>query len=470
MPKNLLQDIKPIRRTTRRIDPASSLSSQSKKQSPKEQKPSEEKELIEKNDQSKEEEKEIKITESREDARKEYEAINRKILSQKYDKNNGSSGSRYTLWLVAIVALVFLIFSISSLFSKARITINPKIQDFTLNQSFEATKDANSSGALSFNIISLSGEEEKLVPTGEEKEYTQKAKGTVVLYNNFSSASQKLAIDTRLEGSNGKMYKTSSVVTIPGIKDGKPGSVEVEIYANEPGDTYNSSPIDFKILGFKGTPKYEKIYGRSKGDITGGLVGKLRLVGDEDKAKAVQELKVALQEKLFKKASGELPEGYLLFKDAVVFRVDDENMTTSAVANQNEVPVKIKGTLYGFLFEETNLTKGIVETIIPKYDGSEVYIPNLKDFNIVLASTGTIFNFSEVKNINFSLSGSSKIVWYSDEDKLKSALAGKSKKDFKSILSQYPNIDSADLVVRPVWKRDIPEDLKDIKIIINSPK
>lgn len=430
MPRNILQDIKPIRRTTRSVNTVVLTDT------PKEQK---------------EKPEEFKL-EAREEVRKKYE------------------GSRYGLWFVAIVALVFLIFAVSSLFAKARVTINPKVQDFTLNQTLSAVKDANSSGVLSFNLISLSGEEEKIVSTGEEKEYSQKAKGTIVLYNNFSTTPQKLAIDTRLEGSNGKIYKTETVIIVPGTKDGKPGSVEVGIYANEPGEASNTSPIDFKILGFKGSPKYEKFYGRSKGDISGGLVGKLRLVGEEDKAKAVEELKVVLQDKLFKKALGELPEGYILFKDAVVFRVDDENAGTLPTTGQDEIPVKIKGTLYGFLFEEKNLTKKIVETIIPKYDGSEVYIPNIKDFTVTLVTGGAVFNFSDIKNINFGLSGSSRIVWYSDEEKLKSALVDKPKKDFQHIMSEYPNIDSADLVVRPVWKRDIPSDPKDIKIIVNSPE
>ena len=47
-------------------------------------------------------------------------------------------------------------------------------------------------------------------------------------------------------------------------KDGKPGSVEVGIYGSSAGPEYNSIPIDFKIFGFKNTPKYAKIYARSK--------------------------------------------------------------------------------------------------------------------------------------------------------------------------------------------------------------
>jgi len=86
----------------------------------------------------------------------------------------------------------------------------------------------------------------------------------------------------------------------------------------------------------------------------------------------------------------------------VIFKIDDESGGVAGASNQDEVSVKIKGTLYGFLFEEKNLTKKIVETIIPKYDGSEVYIPNIKDFTISLSTGSTIFSFSDIKNINFN--------------------------------------------------------------------
>jgi len=474
MSKNLFQDMKPIRRTTsNNIVPFTLHKKSIFEDIKKEVKLTEEKEEL-KQEQEQEETREVTKKETkiepREESIRKYEAINRKILSEMNGDDNKRKGSRYGLWFVAVIALVFFVFAVSSLFTKARVVVNPKIQDMVLNQTFSAVKDSNISRVLSFNLISLSGEEEKIVNTGEEKDYSQKAKGTIMLYNNFSDTSQKLVIDTRLEGSNGKIYKTEKAVIIPGIKDNKPGSIEIDIYANEPGEDYNTSPIDFKILGFKGSAKYEKFYGRSKGDISGGLVGKLRLVGEEDKAKAIEELNMTLQDKLFKKATIELPEGYILFKDAVIFKIDDESGGVASALNQDEVSVKIKGTLYGFLFEEKNLTNKIVETIIPKYDGSEVYIPKIKDFVIAISKEGTLFSFADIKNINFNLSGVSQIVWNTDEDKLKSVLVDKPKKDFEHILSQYPNIDFASLVLRPIWRRDMPSDMKDIKIIVNYPE
>src|SRR6185436_19331087 len=104
-------------------------------------------------------------------------------------------------------------------------------------------------------------------------------------YNNYSTASQNLDIDTRLEGSNGKIYKTKTKIVIPGMKDGKTGSVEVKVYASVAGPEYNSAPLDFKIFGFKGTPKYSKFYGRSKGALSGGAKGKAPALSAEEEDK-----------------------------------------------------------------------------------------------------------------------------------------------------------------------------------------
>lgn len=385
-------------------------------------------------------------------------------------------GGRNMLWFVALISIGFLFFAVSSLFAQASITVTPKIENFVLDKDLSAFKDSQSEGVLSFDLVSLSGEESTTVKSGEEKEVFEKAKGKVILYNNWSASPQKLAIDTRLEGSNGKIYKTETEVTIPGIvkKDvasgitaDRPGSIEVGIYALEEGEEYDSKPLDFKILGFKGTPKYDKLYGRSNSDISGGLKGTFSFVSEEDKKKAEDELRNTLEEKLLKKIVDQLPEGYILFKNATVFKIDDENINLAS--KEDEVPFTIKGTLYGFLFQEEKLTKKIVEIAIPKHNSEdEVFIPNIKDLEVSLSLPAGLVSFSSLKDIDFNLTGTSKIVWSVDEDEVAGVLLGKSKKDFNQILSEFSNIDSANLTLRPLWRRSIPSDSKDIKITINN--
>jgi uncharacterized protein YjbI with pentapeptide repeats len=124
--------------------------------------------------------------------------------------------------------------------------------------------------------------------------------------------------------------------------------------------------------------------------------------------------------------------------------------------------------LSGIIFNEKKLTDKIVKDKVENYDGSEVYIPNIKDLNF---STTSLSNsdLSNIKNLDFNLSGNAKIVWRFNVDKFSNELLGKAKADFKQVISEYPNITSADLVLSPFWKTSFPDSLKKIKITVNYP-
>src|SRR3989344_4124380 len=378
-----------------------------------------------------------------------------------------TSGIRYTLWFVAILSIIFFLFALSYLFLNAVVTVNPKMQDLTLNENLSANKGT---GVLPFDLVVLSGEEEKTVAATEEKDVSEKAKGIVLIYNTFRFASQRLSVDTRLEGSNGKIYKTEKQVIVPGMKGNTPGSIEVGIYGTEAGEEYNSGPLDFSIFGFKGTSKYSKFYARSKGKIVGGFKGKAAIIPEADKSAIINDLKISLRAKLLKKAADQIPSGFILFKDAVILSIDENNI--------DHASIKIKATLYGFLFNEDKLAKKIAKDNIKEYDGNDIYIPNIKNltFSLLIPKVNPLAAdfqespaFQDLQTINFNLSGVAKIVWRLNENQLVADLLGKSRKDFNQILLQHPNIDSADLTISPFWKTSLPDKAKDIKVIVNYP-
>ncbi|MFZ3011739.1 MAG: hypothetical protein WA060_01965 [Minisyncoccia bacterium] len=383
------------------------------------------------------------------------------------------SRGRNMLWFLALVSVMFCLFALSFLFSSAEILVDPKIKEVVLNENLSA--NLNSNDSLSFNLVVFDDTESKTLTANGEEDVAKKATGTVVIYNSFSSAPQTLNIDTRLEGSNGKIYKTKTKTVVPGIKKGStiPGSVEVEIYATDAGEEYNSGPLDFKIFGFKGTPKYSKFYGRSKPgtQIIGGFRGKVPSVKEEDKKVAITEMETILKAKLLKKV---VTPDFVLFENAVSFNIEDANIL-SGTSNDNNATITLKGTIYGILFNEQKLTKKITENKIKEYDGSEVYIPNITDLvfslpeQINLSDKGSL-DFENLKSINFNLSGSAKIVSKLDKDKFTADLLGISKKDFVQILSQYPNIESAVLKLRFPWMQSIPDKTENVKVIINYPE
>jgi hypothetical protein len=370
------------------------------------------------------------------------------------------------LWFVALIAVVFLFFAISSLFSSAVVNIVPKTKDFNLDKTLTAVKDVNV-GALSYDLVVISGEESKELKSGEEKDYLEYAKGKVLVYNSFSSSPQIFSKDTRLEGSNGKIYKTKSQVIVPGMKKDMLGKIDVEIYGSEVGETYNSSPLDFKIYGFRGTSKYTKFYARSVGDITGGLKGKSRQVSQFDKENAIKELKENLSNKLFQKAKDQIPKNFVLLKDAMYLNVDDESETPAD--NNGNVVVRLKGTFNGIIFNKENLEKEILTASLSKDDNTDAYVSNMESL-IFSKPDKELITLNDMKDITFNLSGNPKIVWRVDDNKIKEELFGKNKDDFNQVLAGYIKIiDSANLKVKPVWQKSLPLNSKKIKIIVNYP-
>lgn len=380
---------------------------------------------------------------------------------------DGGSHSR-GIWSIAGVCIVVFLFALSFLFSQAKVTLEPKTVDLALNKNFFAAK-GNLTNDLSFDLVVVGGEEKKTIAGTEEKEVAQAAEGVAIIYNNFSSATQRLDINTRLEGSNGKIYKTKKAITVPGRKsDGTPGSVEVGIYAAEAGATYNSAPLDFTIFGFKGTPKYSKFYARSKGEIQGGFLGKSRALGAAEQEQVFAEMRKNLEIMLFQKVNGSIPSGFILFDGATSLVVEKETAET-VPGNSGEVALSVSGTLYGFLLEEERLTRKIAETTLENYDGNEVYIANIQDLDFSIHNQDAI-SFKDTNNITFNLAGNATLVWKLDGEEIIPDLLGRRKKEFPQVLSGYSSVKSGDVSLSPFWRRSFPEKAEDIKLIINYPK
>jgi len=106
------------------------------------------------------------------------------------------------------------------------------------------------------------------------EESGMKASGTIIVFNEYSSDSQLLIASTRFLSSNGKIFRTTKNIYVPGTKTENdeiiPGSIDVEVLADYWGDEYNIGSSDFTISGFKGTAKYTDFYGKSNTAMSGG--------------------------------------------------------------------------------------------------------------------------------------------------------------------------------------------------------
>ncbi len=354
------------------------------------------------------------------------------------------------IWLSTIAGIVVVAFLGLSYFSGAVLAYTPKSAVLNFNNDvYSAAKSGD--GELLYSVVKLSGDKGKSVAASGEKQVSRKASGVIVVYND-TPTEQKLIENTRFESTAGKVYRIQSAITVP-AKTATPGTLEVTVYADQAGDTYNSAPTDFTVPGLKGTPRYSTIYARSKSPISGGFVGVEKSVSDTDTLKARTELRSALTEELMAKAQAEVPADFILFPS--LSSVTYEDLPQSAGADKSSATVNLRGNLYGIMFKKNDLAAKLASKKVTFAVADPVEFVSFDGLKLSFSGTSPA-DIISLNRISFKVEGSALLVWRTDEVALKADLLGKKKSEAANILKNYPTISSADVTLRPFWKSTFP--------------
>ncbi|MBL7045550.1 MAG: hypothetical protein ISR99_00760 [Parcubacteria group bacterium] len=385
--------------------------------------------------------------------------------SQSANKATGGGSRRrsprFGVWAIAVGSVLILVLAFSYIFSGAKVVVTPKQRTVIVDGDFEAYKNAGF-GELAYEIMTVERSLSKAVTATGEESVSEKASGQIIVYNDYSSANQRLITNTRFETPDGLVYRINKPIVVPGQKkvDGKlvPGSVEATVYADSAGKKYNVGLTDFVVPGFKGDPRFDSFYARSKSSMTGGFEGVKKTVDKSDEALARSELQEDLSEQLRDDAKSQKPENFYLFDNATFIEFE-AGQTEASGSNAKVVE---KGTLYGVLFEKEAFSKFLAEETIGDFESTDV-LELLTTDNLQLTSAEGSVPWSE-ESFTFKLGGNGYLIWVYDEGQLQSDLAGKSKGAIETVLSGYPSISSANVVVRPFWRRSFPDEADKIKI------
>lgn len=387
----------------------------------------------------------------------------------------------FAIGLIVVLSSI----ALSLLFAGATVTVYPKQDNVVVSEEF--TVDENGSeGSIPISRMVITETAQREVVALGEKEVEERASGEVTLYNEYSETPQRIIPRTRFESSSGLIYRVSEAVEIPGKNpDGTPGTVEITITAEEPGEEHNIGPDTFTLPGYKeaGLLEHaEKIYAKSTTDMTGGFEGIRRSVASEDRARVVEELKTELKDTLLSKAfsSAKNPEDKYLFKDAVFFEFET---LSDELSGTDKVTIRLEGRLHGILFPETEFTKQLAQRAISTYEGSPIRIENMKDLTVsVLPLESGAEDEGDVEAEQFSgkpweatkytasVEGKAHFIWEFDKNQLASDFASKKKEILNmpfegGILESYPGIDRLEVSVRPFWKTSFPQNPEDIHVI-----
>lgn len=382
------------------------------------------------------------------------------------EKNYFNNPIKLAVWAVAIIIVLFLAFFISSKLASVTVLITPNQGKISVSGTYTAYRDALP-GELGFKTLSIDSTESKVVSATGSETVNEKASGQIVVYNDFDSNSQRLIPETRFETPDGKIYRIKDAITVPGKKKSGdktvPGQLEVTVYADSSGDDFNIGLTDFTIPGFKGDPRFDSFYARSKTTMSGGFSGEIKKVDAVLEEDTRSELQTSLSQKLLDEVRGQVNEGFVMYSDAV-FVSFSKLPVTPVSGDSDKAEITEKATASFVVFDEKELSKYLAENSSVDLDGDdEVVIDGLEGFNFSLINKSDI-NIQTADSFTFSIDGDSLIVWWFDTEKITEELAGSSKGSYQDILAKYSAIERAEVSFSPPWVRSFPGNAEKIQI------
>jgi hypothetical protein len=377
---------------------------------------------------------------------------------------------KFAIWTVAGICILALVFGLSMIFSSATVIITPRTAKITfISDTYTAKSTTSGISDLQYELLNIKQSLGETVNATEEKEVTQKASGKIIIYNNYSTAPQRLINNTRFEANNGKVYRISSSVVVPGTtKTGGqiiPGRIEATVFADQAGDAYNMKLSDltgdFKIPGFKGDPRYNSFYARLKNDISGGLIGKQRIIASDLRTATEVIIKEKLKEQLIKELYAIKPDNFIIFSNA--YSIDYSNLPDTAV-DTDKAEINIEATINAIVFNNQKLAKYLAGRKLTDFDGLPVeFIPsdNLVVTFLAKDSTGLWKN----NTLDIKITGDGIIKWVYSADDFKRDLLGKKEADMNGVLQKYKDsITGIQVIFKPVWTRYFPDSINKIKL------
>ncbi len=317
-------------------------------------------------------------------AKKEIAAKKQK---QELIDNEETAGKSRSLGLYRKIALSFIILTIILLaviayfsFVKVTIILTPNQERISSNLIIDVfnqdKRSAVSEGEVLGVVKQVEVEQSKTYPATDIEVISEEVIGKVILTNNYNK-NQPLVATTRLLSPDNKLFRIKKTVNVPAG-----GQLEVEVYADEPGQDMIIGPTHFTIPGLWAGLQ-DEIYGESKEPMKYSRQVK-KHIQQADIDKAVKDVK----QSLLGKATTEVSENYQTY-DQVIYDIDN-----------NSISQQIDGKA-GDEVEEFTITMKTLVTVVAFMD-DEIYKLARQKLISVLPDNKQLLEFSK-DDISYSL-------------------------------------------------------------------
>jgi len=372
-----------------------------------------------------------------------------------------------TLLGFAVVILLGIVIYVST--GSAHIIIKPRVSPLDLSIQVAAS-DAFQDVDLELRripgqLFPIDKNIEESFPATGERDVVQKARGKITIYNEYGTTPQVLIATTRFQSETGLIFRTLTTVTVPGttVQNGKitPGAIQVEVIADKAGDAYNITAGKFTIPAFKekgDNDRYQKFYGMSKELMKGGIIGKAKVVTEQDYISAKQKM----EERIKTETEADLKQQTAGLKILTSFRPDMEEITPSAQIDEavDNFTMTAKAKIQTVGFKESDLFL-LISRYIEKANNLIILSEKLKlEFESI--------QFDKDNNkLEFVMIVKGPAYGKVDQDKIISDLAGKNEGEITSYIKGIDTIVSTRVLLSPFWVRKVPGNKDRVKLTID---
>ena len=295
-------------------------------------------------------------------------------------------------------------------------------------------------------VIQSTSTDSVTVPATGTITVNKKSIGTVVIFNN-TSASQKLTKGTRLQASNGLIYLLDKAVTVPAkktvAKKAVPGSVTTTFTAEASGEKYNSGPKDFTFPGFKGTAKFDTIYGRSKGSITGGYSGEVPNISQKDLTSDVADATAKMKGTLLSLLKSQADSQEMVIdQDTLQYKIINSEPRLSA--DKKQAVVTINGSVQAATLLNASISDAAKSVLGAQDTNGFKYEINFASSTVDISKSATDTQMTATGDVEVKAS--------INKDELAKALENKGKRDALALLQQTKGVTYAQIKIFPFWK------------------
>ena len=369
---------------------------------------------------------------------------------------------------VIIIVAVVAGYVTSVFFNHADITINFKQMPWNYQDNFTASKNAvgidPTDNMIPAQIFTSTKNVTQSFPGSSVQQVSQKAQGTITIYNAYSAATQELVATTRFLTPDGKIFRITSNITVPGetTVGGKltPSSISAPIVADQAGPAGNVGPVaKLTVPGFQSDPAREAgFYGVITASTTGGFIGQRATPTAADIANAKASTTAILQASLQGGFSGTYPSNFKILDGATQTQVTTLSVNTSTDAN-GKFTVFGDATLQAIGFDEASL-KNYLLSLAQTQEASSTFK------TIALGYGDVTANFT-TGQVSFSLSAQGTLEPALSVAEFSTGLEGQSISAARSTIAALPNLSDGEISIWPSWLWSIPSDPSKIHITVN---